>query len=350
MANITLYRGDDLLNGLSQAQVDNLLNGAYFTDVSATLIGVRMASGQGYYHGSFFQTSGGNVGGTLNQIDAFDLSGNLTGTAQNLNADVQTMANLNVNQAYSYLLRDSDFINGSFEGDTLGGFTGSDTIWGNGGNDIIFGGSGTFAPIDGDDFLAGGAGADFLYGNGGNDLIVTGQDSLGADDAVNIAFGGKGSDYLYGSQFGDTLFGGGSGYDPLDQPDVIYANAGNDEIYGNGGGDYLFGMNGADTIYGGFGDDIITGGEGNDVMVGGDGSDTYWFSLSEAGLDVIGDFSSTDRVVIVGSGLTSYSQLLQYMRDTEFGATITSIDGTVGCLLYGVSIQSLTGAEFSFIN
>lgn len=347
MANITLYQPDDLLNGITQAQTESILNRSFIYSYGNTALTVQLPDNSYInYFGQFQQASGG-LAGTITQFDAYNSDGVLAGTAQNLNIDLATTSSVGSYDAFSYILRDSDFINGSYGGDTLGGFTGSDTIWGNGGNDVIFGGSGSFSPIDGDDFLAGGYGADFLYGNGGNDLIVTGQDSMGSDDAVNLAFGGKGSDYIYGSQTSDTLFGGGSGFDPLDQPDVIFAGNGADSIFGNGGGDYLFGMEGSDTIYGGAGDDNINAGQGDDLLFGNEGNDIFWFTYNE-GIKLIADPNIGDRIGLVGTGYSSFEQIQPLIQAIDYGAALV-IQGTI-IGVYGITPAQLTASEFVFVN
>nr|WP_255720504.1 hypothetical protein [Acuticoccus kalidii] len=106
-------------------------------------------------------------------------------------------------------------------------------------------------------------------------------------------------------------------------PDEFLGFAGNDLMRGRGGDDAMFGGYGNDTLIGDDGDDWLNGGPRNDVLIGGEGADTFVFD-SRAGLDVVKDFESGDRILIDAS------------RDSDFaGATIDD-----------VSIVEMRGSEW----
>jgi VCBS repeat-containing protein len=86
--------------------------------------------------------------------------------------------------------------------------------------------------------------------------------------------------------------------------DLVYGGGGPDNIRGFTGNDWLFGRAGDDLIYGGDGDDWLIGGSGQDNLTGGDGNDMFVFNTSfgVAGNDVIKDFLSGDKIVLVKTG------------------------------------------------
>ncbi len=336
---------DNLLS-VNEAAVNDFWNG-WVASYSNSLVQVSFTNGMtANYFGNFYADSSGNLAGSVTQLDAYLSGAVLYGSVQNMNVDVTTFYSLAVADRIGYVLRSDDTIIGSSYNDSLGGHAGNDYVNGGAGHDVIFGGGGIYSPVDGHDFLVGGYGADFIYGNGGNDLIYTGVDSIGAGDLANIAAGGKGADTIYAADSGETLFGGGSGYDPLDQGDIIYAGSGNDEIYGNGGEDYLFGMEGSDTLYGGYGNDVFIGGLGDDVMIGGAGDEVYWISAAN-GQDFIGDFNSGDVIMLTGTGMSTFAELSSHFEAWQYG-TIINLGSTV-IWMAGVSTASLTANDIHLI-
>lgn len=144
------------------------------------------------------------------------------------------------------------------------GYDGNDTIEGSDKNDVIYGNSGE----------------DLLSGSFGDDIILGGID----DDRI---FGGDGSDYLNGNKGNDSINGG----------------AGNDLIRGGKNDDILIGGEGNDILIGDLGIDTLIGGEGADVFVL--RIDTEAGQLSPIFAERIIDFSTEDRIVIVGAVNTS---------------------------------------------
>jgi Ca2+-binding RTX toxin-like protein len=203
---------------------------------------------------------------------------------------------------------------------TIFGDAGADTVLGGDGGSLISGGAG-------DDALTGGSGNDIIYGNTGADLLVgqAGDDTLFGGQGNDVVSGGDGADILYGNLGDDTLDGGNAA-------DVLYGGQGADSLNGGGGNDLLFGN---------LGDDILNGGSGgNDTLIGGSGRDTFIFE-SNAGADVISDFSITeDRLTITGS--VSAAQVgLDSVLTLSDGATIT---------LTGVAVSAVTASLFTNAN
>ncbi|WP_343733063.1 type I secretion C-terminal target domain-containing protein [Duganella sp.] len=124
-------------------------------------------------------------------------------------------------------------IDGTADGDHLGGGYFNDTLHGNGGSDSMEGGAG-------DDLLVAGDVEDVVYGS-----------VMGGDAGNDTLIGGNGADHLTGSGGNNVLTGGG----------------GNDEIQIDGGNDSADGGDGDDIIsVRGSGNDTVTGGAGNDAL------------------------------------------------------------------------------------
>ncbi|MEM8832635.1 MAG: hypothetical protein AAGE96_25340 [Cyanobacteria bacterium P01_G01_bin.19] len=85
----------------------------------------------------------------------------------------------------------------------------------------------------------------------------------------------------------------------------------------------MLGELGNDILEGGAGNDILDGGDGTDTLTGGSGNDTFVFNTSEAGIDVITDFTVSVDIIQI--------------NQVEFGATDTnqfSFDNTNGALSF----------------
>jgi Ca2+-binding RTX toxin-like protein len=153
----------------------------------------------------------------------------------------------------------NDWLQGSFDPDTIYGLSGDDVVLGDRGNDLLFGNQGN----------------DVLYGNQGNDTV----------------HGGKDNDVLYGEQ-GDDLLSGNLG------DDLVYGGLGNDVIYGGKGNDVLYGEQGDDILSGDFGNDYINGGGGSgefDILTG----DALFDPVGDTGRDI---FSLVTNLSVTSSG------------------------------------------------
>lgn len=116
------------------------------------------------------------------------------------------------------------------------------------------------------------------------DLTKTGSQQIATGVTATITsieriFGSQGADLIIGDNADNYL----DGFD------------GNDVVKGGGGADTLSGRNGSDTLTGGSGGDTLWGGADSDTFVFAAG-DTTWSLNSEAGLDVIRDWTFIDKL------------------------------------------------------
>lgn len=156
----------------------------------------------------------------------------------------------------------NDKVKGQRDMDTIYGGRGDDRLWGGGntdgllggpGNDRLYGGPGPF------DSLIGGPGDDYMHGGRGTDDQVEFWDSPnGVEvDLINDTASGFGDDQvvslegIVGSHHHDILYGD-------DGPNMIVAEAGDDEVYGRGGDDLLRSVSGEVLLDGGEGIDIVS--------------------------------------------------------------------------------------------
>ena len=84
--------------------------------------------------------------------------------------------------------------------------------------------------------------------------------------------------------------------------DTLHGGGGNDLLFGSGGNDALYGGSGNDQLGGGGGNDRLYGDSGNDLLYGREGNDEFYFHEGfvddPASQDIIGDFSSGDRIYL----------------------------------------------------
>ena len=139
-------------------------------------------------------------------------------------------------------------LDGSRDGDILGGDDGSNRLRGGGGDDDLSSGSG-------DDLLAGGEGDDRFDGGDGVDTADFGSAaSVRVDLAAGTATGESDS-------YPDTL---AAIEDVVGSPgdDTILGGAGDDRLLGDGGADTIEGRAGADALFGDAGADTIDSSDG----------------------------------------------------------------------------------------
>ena len=122
--------------------------------------------------------------------------------------------------------------------------------------------------------ITGNKNANKIVGTGEEDYI----DGLAGSDTIS---GGKGDDTLIGGAGSDSLNGG----------------AGEDSLLGGDKGDILLGGAGNDTLWGNKGDDTLTGGDGDDIFIYEDGD----------GKDIINDYLSVDKVIVLSGKVESPS-------------------------------------------
>ena|GEM_PF-1048450 len=260
----------------------------------------------------------------------------------------------------------SDTILGGAGGDVLYGVTGDDRLIGDTGVDYLIGG-------DGNDSADGGADPDALYGEGGNDTLLGGA-GLWSDILVGGAGddwldGGGGKDFMYGNLGNDTFIVNqrsdlvfeqpGEGVDRViarDSADGFYLYANIEELVlqgttsfgvGNELANLIIGSAGPNTLLGGLGDDTIEGGGGNDALFGEAGRDSFIFRPG-AGVDAVGGFTpGTDRVLLAGTALTSFADVLAAAVDSPSGVVISYTDSDA-VRLNGVLRAALQEGDFLF--
>lgn len=159
-----------------------------------------------------------------------------------------------------------------------------------------------------------------------------------ADGATRT--GGTGADTLTGTALDEKLDGaaGNDTLSGLGGTDTLVGGAGNDTLDGGAGIDSLSGGDGNDLLTGGFGDDVLTGGRGSDVFIFGTGF----------GHDVLSDFKPVeDDIRLVGTGLTSFSDVLAH--SVQVGANIVITTGSGDSLqLNNLQISALQSTDFLF--
>jgi VCBS repeat-containing protein len=183
---------------------------------------------------------------------------------------------------------------------------------------------------------------------------TSGPDTIPAINQAQIIYGGAGN---------DNITGGNSG-----TGETIYGGSGNDIINGSNGTDTLFGGSGNDTIHGGEGKDVIIGGFGADALWGDGANDTFKFlsvldSLPNQ-FDTIKDFDSGNDKIdltsisgativqgLVGNANTVSAHSISWFVDNAHNETIVYVNtsGTANHVdmeihLTGTNIN-LTGAD-----
>ena len=234
-----------------------------------------------------------------------------------------------------------DLVVGSRGDDWLGGGPGKDTIYGGAGDDVISGtGEAYFENVNvslpqqalvfnvHDTALSGPALVPYLAAAATGDRIIRqGLDDQGSLDDGDIVFAGAGDDEVWGGYGQDELLGEG-GRDTIrgeadddivfggDHADVLYGDgeqvpaqfqgadyvdggAGEDVLYGNGGNDYLYGGQDRDLVQGDSGSDHLYGERGNDDLFGGTGEDTLAGGL---GHDLLMGGADDDTYVLEANG------------------------------------------------
>lgn len=134
-------------------------------------------------------------------------------------------------------------------------------------------------------------GPDTIRGGGGNDGI------WGTDDPDKI-FADAGEDII-NPQLGSDIVHGGGAHDVVDE---VPFGKDKDKIFGEGGGDQLFAGGGRDRADGGAGKDFMDGGPGKDRMFGRAGGDGLFgeggadFLFGNAGNDYLDGGAGFDRL------------------------------------------------------
>ncbi|WP_395672242.1 heparin lyase I family protein [Phenylobacterium sp.] len=149
--------------------------------------------------------------------------------------------------------------------------------------------------------------------------------------------GAGGDDRLVGAGGADTLDGGG-GADLLTAGggnDTLDGGAGSDTLQGGAGDDLIRGGDGADLLKGNDGGDTLNGGAGADTLTGGSGYDVFRFGNRDGSVDVITDFSKSDKVQLALSdfGVSGgQAQFVNGMAATANGAPALHYTASTGAL------------------
>ena len=265
-----------------------------------------------------------------------------------------------------------DTVGGGAAGDSLFGEGGADTLYGDSGIDYLVGGLGN-------DTLYGGDDADALYGEDGDDTLYggntfhtdilvggAGNDVLdGRSGQANPDYdeldGGAGNDNYYVDTGADLTYeavGGGTdtvhAFVQVANAGVyLYANVENLILYGttafgvgNGLDNTMTGSASGNWLLGGAGNDTLNGKAGADVLFGEGGADTFVFETGTGG-DVIGDFQAgTDRISLVGYGLT-FAQVQGLFAQVGNVGAIQFANGDV-IVLHNVTMANLQASDFLF--
>ena len=228
-----------------------------------------------------FNASGVTVGPVTYTTAALAAAATITGGAgaDTLSGASAAVAGVTINGGAG-----NDTITGSAtKANTLNGDAGNDSITGGAAADVIDGGAGTNTYVFSSTTVAEQAGSGTTSGA----VINLSADALTAS-AVFTASGA----YLTSSQA--SVAAGASTYlfnnESNTNASVIDTLANINNVTGTNLADYIVGSATANTII---------GGDGVDVMTGGAGADTFAVQITEADLDVITDFSSTDFLSIV---------------------------------------------------
>ncbi|HEY4028993.1 MAG TPA: hypothetical protein VGM25_01500, partial [Caulobacteraceae bacterium] len=240
-------------------------------------------------------------------------------------------------------------IYGGYNGGTLTGGPNTGYIEAPGGNTIINGG-----PTS--ETIVLGLGSDTVHGGAGNDEIYVGGTATSNNgNTIDGGAGYNGVSYVnaYGPLYVDLYagvngVGGGAWHNGIYDQLINIVN-----IQGNNNGDIIKGDYQDNIIQGGTGNDTIEGRQGNDTLTGGGGSDTFIIDQG-LGKTVITDFNpADDKIDMSPLGIFhSLSDVLavtaQVGSDTVITVNNTSIATNGALTLQGVSMSSLTAADFNF--
>lgn len=198
-------------------------------------------------------------------------------------------------------------------GDHLIRVTGSDTLAGIHGNDTIDATSAKKVFVDGKDAhftFVGGAGSATVLGGTGSETVFGGHGrtlAYGGTDGHNVLFAGTGAATLVGGGHGDQLFAEGHKAQKL--------------IAGNGNETLSAALS--------TGNVTLVAGSGKDVLVGGKGHDVFEFIQGQSGgKDLILNFSSNDKVALIGYELDEVSIALATAVTHHGSVSITLSDNT----------------------
>ena len=222
---------------------------------------------------------------------------------------------------------------GNKNANTITGGAGNDLINGSTGNDKLYGGEGadtfTYASGDGKDTIedyeeddiiqvTSGTISKISTNSAGNVVFKIGKGTITVKDAADklvayadaqevihyypVDVNSAGTSATLLSEYGKDTFDTEYIKEHADSLKKIDASAVEHSltINGNKKANTIIGTGNDDIIDGGAGADSITGGEGDDTLKGGSGKDVFIFDAQDGGADTITDFTTSDKIQIVG--------------------------------------------------
>jgi Ca2+-binding RTX toxin-like protein len=195
-------------------------------------------------------------------------------------------------------------------------------------NDILRGDAiqNWFQGRGGNDHLDGRVGNDFLQGQDGSDTLVGGYGEVGGANLKDTLDGGEGIDYA-SYETSDPSAGikirmpgtNGQGTGPVTDASPALIGEEYRSIEG------VIGTTGNDSITGNDYDNYLRGNGGTDILTGGEGNDTFFVDdTSDIVVEGEGTNSASDRIVVTGAALSSYSLSTAsnlYVEQLEVDAT-----------------------------
>ncbi|MBD2601868.1 calcium-binding protein [Microcystis viridis] len=227
-----------------------------------------------------------------------------------------TVRNVPLLGALNFTVNNFDDVSGTNQDDFIKGDSQNNLLRGNGGNDTFFG-------TTGNDTLEGGTGNDTADYRGLGRAITVKPTGIvekrfaGVDDTIsmetiiaNPLVGGNTIDSSTAS-LGASLSinlstGAASVFGPFPTINRTFLNF--DNVIGTSGNDTIIGDFQANILNGGGGDDTLVGGTGADTLTGGTGADTFIYDSRFEGVDLITDFTSSDRINLRSSGFAGLSR------------------------------------------
>jgi Ca2+-binding RTX toxin-like protein len=250
----------------------------------------------------------------------------------------------------NFTVNNFDDVSGTNQNDLIRGDSQSNRLRGNGGNDTFFG-------TTGNDTLDGGTGNDTADYRGLGRAITVRPTGIvekrfaGVDDTISMEtiiadplVGGNTIDSSTAS-LGASLSinlstGAASVFGPFPTINRTFLNF--DDVIGTSGNDTITGDSQNNVLNGGGGNDLIRAGGGNDTLVGGAGADTltggtgieintFIYNSRFEGVDLITDFTSSDRINLRYSGFTGLS--LGSLAASRYGEG-SSLSGAAGAAFF----------------
>ncbi|MDZ7959978.1 MAG: phytase [Aulosira sp. DedQUE10] len=268
------------------------------------------------------------------RLGILELPNNLTVAKPNIQFGSSNSDNINLKPDQTIFTGDGADIVEATKGNTI--------VTGNGDDTVFAGSDSSISTGDGNDRVFVGVNSPakntHVDGGAGNDELTIVEAS-----GSNNLFGAAGSDNLQvveGSR--QSLFGGSGN-------DTLTSKGNNNRLYGGSGDDKLF-ANTNDTLVGGDGDDVLFAGQGGgNGLTGGAGADSFWITNASfpTSKNIVTDF--TPGIDVIGIGGIGVTQLSDLTLLQQGGDTLVKKGSSELASLLGITANSLTANNFSFI-